>query len=79
MFKHMQPPETGTPTSRVIFWFLAWHQTEFKKPFEFFTQKELAEAAGISEDAMSRIFKNPPAWFLSDGRKARIKDLEKHK
>lgn len=68
----MQPPTEGTPSSKALFWFLAWHLAEFKAPFEAATQKELAEAAGISEDSISRIVRDPPEWFRYDGRKAYI-------
>lgn len=72
----MNPPTRGTPSSKALFWFLAWHKSEFKEPFAFATQKEIAEAAGISEDAVSRIMRDPPEWLRTDGRRAYI-DQEK--
>ncbi len=72
MLTRMQPPTTGTPSSKILFWFLAWHLAEFKEPFEFHTQKELAQASGVSEDALSRIIRDPPGWFGYDGRRAYI-------
>jgi DNA-binding Lrp family transcriptional regulator len=46
--------------------------SEFNEAFRFNTQKELAQAAGISEDALSRIIHKPPGWFVYDGRKASV-------
>lgn len=70
----MQPPE-GTPSGKALFWFLAWFESTNGPAFEFATQKHLAETVGISEDAVSRIFRNPPEWLKHDDRKASIKEV----
>jgi hypothetical protein len=67
------PPAEGSPSSRALFWFLTWFDCKHGKAYSFETQKELANAAGISEDSVSRIIRSPPAWFIYDGKKASVK------
>jgi hypothetical protein len=56
----MQPPTHGTPSSKALFWFLAWHKSKFNEPFTFTTQKKITKTTKISKNAISRIIKNPP-------------------
>ena len=71
MRKLMEPPK-GKPTTKVVFWFLAWHREKYGEPFRFVLQKELADASGVSDRAISDLVNNPPSWFVYTGRSADV-------
>ena len=71
------PPTGTTVTGRALFWFLTWYAERYGKPYHYDTQKELARAAGVSEDAVGRILKTHPAWLEIDGPHISIKPNER--
>jgi hypothetical protein len=70
----MEPPKVDRHSVHLaVFWFLAWHQAEFRQPYTFGTQAEFAAAAGVSPSVISdliRIYK--PSWLRVNARQAQL-------
>jgi hypothetical protein len=65
----MEPPN-GTPTERIVFWFLHWYQERCGEDFTFKHQVELANAAGVPSSTLSDMLKSKPTWLEATDKRA---------